>query len=325
MNRILALIVLLPFLLLELPGCSGQSTPPTSAQASGKLTVCAGFGTLREWATEVAGSDAEVVALEGDGASAHQFTPNLQDQSRIRNSTVLLGLGLELDPWTEKIEEDSKSGQGPKEVWHVGEWVERRKLEAHDHEHEHDAKAEPKKEAAHDHEHHHGDEDPHVWLDPERAAKIVTKMGDEFGRLDPAHAANFKQRAQAYVVKLNALSAELTRLKGVLNGKKVVTFHDAYGYLLERVGVEVVGVVQVAPGIEPSLRDVQEAVSLMKKTGQRAAFAEPGAETAAQAIAKELNITVATLDPIETKSSSAGTTYLERMQHNLRVLEEHLK
>jgi zinc transport system substrate-binding protein len=196
----------------------------------------------------------------------------------------------------------------------VGEWVERRKLTCH---HDH---------GGHDHDHahhHHGDDDPHVWLDPERAAKIVTRLGDEFARLDAAHAAGYKQRAQAYAAKLTELSGELTKLKGSLNGKKVVTFHDAYGYLFERLGVEVVGVVQVAPGVEPSLRDVQEALKLMKSTGQKAAFAEPGAENSAQTIAKELNLKVAILDPLETTSS--GKTYVERMKQNLKVLEEHLK
>src|SRR5205823_6212160 len=100
-----------------------------------------------------------------------------------------------------------------------------------------------------EHHHHHGDWDPHYWVDPQRAQVVVKKMAEELGRIDPPHRDDYARRAAAYALKLDALNKQLdAQQKVTLPGREIVTFHDAYGYLLNRLGMKIAAVVQVSPG-----------------------------------------------------------------------------
>mgnify|MGYP001567788764 CR=1 FL=1 len=278
------------------------------------MEICASLYPLGEWAREVAGPDADVYLLEGEGGGPHSFTPSMRDVTRIGRAKALLAVGLGLDPWTARTVESSGSAQKT-ELLEAGTWVTRRKMAAHGDHDEHG-------EAAH----HHGaaGEDPHVWLDPERAAQITLRLGEEFARLDPANAAGYRARAKACAEKLTRLAAELEALGKPLRGKKIVTQHDAYGYLFDRLGVELAGVVQLSPGIEPGTLDVSAAVRRMKAIGQRVVFSEPDREEASQALAEALGGKVVLLDNLERSKSSCGATYAERLRYDVKALVEHL-
>lgn len=310
-----------PFVLLCAAALMGAAVgcgagKPAGPDPSVKLEVCVGLQPLYEWAQAVAGPDATVHRLQGSGGDPHGFAPSMQDVAQLGRSRALLVIGLGLDPWARRAL-DSAKGTGT-ELLEAGTWVERRKLAGeHDHDHGH----------AHDHSHdgHATNEDPHVWLDPHRAARIVERLGEEFARLDPGHADAYRSRAKAEAARLHALAEELMANAKSLRGKKAVTLHDAYGYLFDLCGLELAGVVQVSPGIEPGARDVSNAVAQMKNIGQRVVFAEPSKEAAARVIAEALGGQTVLLDPLELPESPCGKDYAERMRHNVKMLLEHLK
>jgi len=307
-----------------LTGCSsGPATP------AGKPQIVATIFPLADWLREVAGPDADVHCLVTGNANPHHFEPSVKDVATITRASAVFTVGLELDPWAGTL---IKNAGTQAKVFETGKWIRPLRLESarlievvtdpkdksadkpdqkKDH-HDHDG---------HDH-HHHGDADPHFWLDPTRAADVVQRMADELEALDPAHAQDYQKRADAYIAKLKALSAELdAAAKTIPPGKKIVTFHDAYGYLLERLNIKLAAVVQVSPGVEPSPKNVSEAIRAMKEIKQQVVFTEPtGSPTAAKVVAQEIGGSVETLDPMDSELSNVGKTYLERMQHNVNIL-----
>jgi ABC-type Zn uptake system ZnuABC Zn-binding protein ZnuA len=310
--RLVLLLAVIVVLIVRL-----NSTPPASTPAIGKLKIAATIFPLADWLREVAGPDAEVLCLVSSGQNPHHFQPTMKDITSLSQSRALFAVGLELDPWAQNL----AANAGPKiELQTTGDWVsamkmrEAREIEIHGKDGEdHDED---------EHHHHHGSLDPHFWLDPARAIIVVNKMAEILGRLDPAHSAGYTQRAVAYVENLQKLNEEISVLKSKIPPKKeIVTFHDAYGYLFDRLGITISAVVQVAPGVEPSVKDMADAISVMKAIGQRIVFQEPGSNTTATAeIAKELGATVETLDPIEVESSDTGKTYIERLRHDLKAI-----
>jgi zinc transport system substrate-binding protein len=300
--------------MLLLCGC-GSSTAPSS----GKPKIVATIFPLADWAREVAGPDAEIHLLVSGAANPHHFEPGIRDVTSVTEANAIFAVGLGLDPWAKKLAQNADGGAV---LFETGAWIKPRKLDAlktieigHDHD-------------DHDDDHHHeGSEDPHYWLDPQRAAAVATRMAEELGKIDAAHKDAYAQRAGAYVEKLKALDAEIrTVAKTVKPGTQLVAFHDAYGYLFERLGIKLAVVVQVSPGVEPGLRDVSEAIRIMKEIGQKTVFKEPaGSASAAKLVAQELSAQVETLDPMDSEQSDVGKTYLERLKHDIDILAKTVK
>ena len=287
--------------------------------ASNKLQVVASIFPLADWLGEVGGDDVDVHLLVARNANPHHFEPQVQDAVRVSRARAFFAIGLGLDPWAARLAQNS--GRGAElAFFETGTWITPQHLDlAQDnvvlekgvYGAVHDANVPAQA-------------DPHYWLDPQRAASVVRRMAQALAKLDPGHAAGYSSRAEAYAQKLKGLDEQIEAArKTIPPGQPVVTFHNAYGYLLERLGLKLAAVVQVSPGVEPNARDTVNAVRIMRQIGQGTVFREPlGSRDAAEVLARELNGRVAVLDPMDTESGEFGITYLEREAHNIRLLAE---
>ena len=288
---------------------------PASAP-SAKLQLCATVAPLADWLREVGGEDAEVHCLVDGSKDPHHFEPSPQDAQRVSSARAVFAVGLDLDPWVEPFVKNA--GRGDKLVlFKTGDWITPRKFEHH----------EIEIGAHHEEEHQQGGPDPHYWQDPRRAMSVVSRMADELIKLDPTHTRNYASRRDACLDKLKALD-ELNEsaAKLIPKDQRLVTFHDAYGYLFERLHVHIAAVVQVTPGVEPTLKDCTEALGAMRQIKQSVIFKEPsGSDRAIEIIARELGITkIEILDPLDNELSSVGKNYFERMKHNITILARTL-
>ncbi len=153
--------------------------------------------------------------------------------------------------------------------------------------------------AEHDHDHHdHGGINPHVWLSSENAARWLTLFADELGTQDPANAALYHQNAEAAVTRLSATMEGIRARLAPYEGTPIVTFHDAFGYFTEPLGIEVVGTVRPSDAAAPTAADIATLNAVVQETGARCAFAEPGYDPAVlQTLSDDSEMTLGTLDP----------------------------
>ncbi len=315
--RIVGVVIVLAAVAAGIFQIAGRRDPEP---AKANMQVCATIAPLADWAREVAGDDIRVVLLVDGYKDPHHFEPVVIDAVRVSASRALLAAGLGLDPWAEKLVENAGKGAAL-EFIDAGAWVKARKLSARmigAHVHAGGAGH------SHKHDHDHG-EDPHYWQDPRRAMEVVRRLGEEFGRLDPGRKDAYAKRAADYIAKLKELDEQTeAAARKIPPGTQAVVFHDAYGYLFERMGVKVAAVVQGSPGVEPSLRDCAEALRVMREIGQQVIFKEPSSsQRAIDMIAQDLKISrTAVLDPLDNGDSPVGKNYLERMAHNIRTVGE---
>ena len=82
-------------------------------------------------------------------------------------------------------------------------------------------------EEGHDHgdEGHHHDYDPHVWLSPARAIKLVEHIRDSLSADYPDKKETFEKNAAAYIEKLQALDKSYTDGLSQAKQKSFVTQH----------------------------------------------------------------------------------------------------
>jgi zinc transport system substrate-binding protein len=161
--------------------------------------------------------------------------------------------------------------------------------------------------------------DPHVWLDPLRYAKIVTRIGRALGREAAAARLN---------VRLRELDAEYRQGLANCERHEIVTSHEAFAYLAQRYGLDQIPITGLSPEAEPQPADLARVVQLVRDRGVTTVYYETlVSPRIAETVARETGATTAVLDPIEglTKDEvAAGEDYFTRMRVNLSALEEGL-
>ena len=189
------------------------------------------------------------------------------------------------------------------------------------------------------HAHHHHDKwDPHVWLGIPEAVQIVEQIRDQLTKVDPAGAEVYRANAAAYVVKLRELHEEGKKMLAGRPVRRIVSFHEALGYLAKSFGLEIADVIEQGPGDEPTQGHLRDLVKVCKDPKKPVAliavepqYAGSSSATIAQRELARVGVAIplATIDPMETAEASdlareGGDWYLIRMRHNLESLAKAL-
>jgi ABC-type Zn uptake system ZnuABC Zn-binding protein ZnuA len=180
---------------------------------------------------------------------------------------------------------------------------------------------------------HAEDGDPHVWQDPRNAKVMVHNVAAALAAADPAHRGDYEANEAAYAADLDRLDAEIAGQIGTLTSKKLVTNHDAFGYYVDRYGLDFVGAIipSFDSQAELSAQDISHIVGLIKTTGVKAVFSEASLPPkTAEAIGRDAGVTVvAGEDALYGDSlgppGSDGDTYVKMLRHNTREIVDHLR
>ena len=301
-----------------------SSTEPVDQAGGQKLQVVTTILTTTLFTKAVAGDCAQVSSLLPAGADSHTYQARPQDVASLGKAQVLVinGLGMEsfLEPVLKGAENkalitiDSSVGIKPLAM-------EEEDDHGHGH-HHHD----------HDHGHAHGDGEeavnPHVWLDPTLAAKQVETIRDGLMKADPSCADGYRNRADAYITKLQQLDGELATELAPFKGRTVVSFHEALPYFTRRYGL-IDDALVTLPEDQPSPADVQRINEVLKANKIAGVLTEPGGGSAAlQSLAKDLNLRLEVFDPLELVPAAAKRTpelYIEVMRSNGEAVKATMK
>lgn len=173
-----------------------------------------------------------------------------------------------------------------------------------------------------------GEKNPHVWVSVSNAILQVKNIAEQLKRIDPGHKAQYEKNASLYVEKLENLRARARAAADALPNKDIVTFHEAFPYFAEELGLHVVDVIAREPGSEPSPKELEDTIHKVKAANVKALFAEPQYSAgAADLIARESGARVYTLDPVVTGTADDQDydAYIRIMQKNIQVLQEALQ
>lgn len=167
-------------------------------------------------------------------------------------------------------------------------------------------------------------DDPHVWLDPVNMMAITDAVRTRLSAVDPEHAATYADNAAALTAKLTSLDKAFSSGLAQCSTAKIVTSHAAFGYLAKRYGLDQVPIVGLDPSNEPSLAQLADITTLVRRDKITTIFTEELVSPAiADTVAKATGAKTATLDPIEGLSDeTAHEDYLSLMAKNLAVIKK---
>lgn len=305
----LSVCVVLAFLLLA--GCTQQvpQTPATGATASPavaptaaayhKPVVVVTTYFLEDFAKQVAGQGATVVNLLPDGTNPHTYEPSPKDLELINSADIFVFNGAGLEPYAERV---AKTLPRTVRVVEASSGIAL-------------ANATDKDRGAYD---------PHVWLNPMMAKKELLWIRNALISVDSKNSAYYQARTSDYFSKLDELDIYIEGKTANLSSREYVGFHPAFAYFNARYNLSYAAVIEEFAGDEPSAQEMAAIVDAARATNITTIFSEPFLDPrAANAIAKEINGTVRTLNPLHTltaENRAAEKDYISVMKENADTL-----
>jgi len=165
--------------------------------------------------------------------------------------------------------------------------------------------------------------DPHIWLNPIKAKTQVQNILDALVSIDPENEKFYRQNAQSYQDKLDALDSKIRTELSPCN-KDFIAFHNAFSYFAVEYGLNQHSIVNSnEPNIGPTLKTLETVINLAQTFDIDVIFTEETVDTrTSQVIANEIGARVLVLSPIETISDDSD--YFSKMVNNLSNLKEAL-
>ncbi len=157
--------------------------------------------------------------------------------------------------------------------------------------------------------------DPHLWLDPLNARRMVAIFAAALAETDPDNAEAYRANATRLAARLDALDAELRDRLAPVRQVPHLVFHDAYAYFAARYGLNQVGAFAVSPEIRPGVRHLLALRTRIREKGVACVFTEPQFSPAlVEAVTGGTAVRVATLDPLGAGLAPGPEAYFALMR-----------
>jgi ABC-type Zn uptake system ZnuABC Zn-binding protein ZnuA len=173
-----------------------------------------------------------------------------------------------------------------------------------------------------------GEPDPHIWLDPRRAAQMTRNIAAGLAELDPDQAARYTENGDQEAASLLSLWAQGVEELSQLSCRQLITFHEGFSYFADAFDLDIVAAIEEESGSEASAKEIVEMVSLIDTYQLPAIFVEQnGSDATAKAIQRECGVTLSSLSmmmsgPEEYSETNCYETYLRQ---NLDTIKEVLE
>lgn len=319
---------------LALSGCSASNTSSSSSKPTEQVKIMTSFYPLQFVTQRIMGDAYKVSSITPSGGEPHDVELTPKDVTNIGQSDLVVYL-KGFQPAVDKAVTEAK----PKHVIEVSEpakliaateeaehEADHNKADAKDEkDHEH-GKTDAKDEKDHEHGHDHGHgniQDPHFWLDPQRMLAVAQQVKEALVKQFPNQEKTFTDNFSALKADLEKLDQEYQQGLKTCEHKTIVTAHTAFQYLANTYNLKQLGISGVDPEAEPAPARLAEIKKQLENTDVTTIFSEELlSPKVAEALAKELNLKTAVLNPIESQNDKRS--YLDMMRDNLKELRTAL-
>ena len=166
------------------------------------------------------------------------------------------------------------------------------------------------------------EDNAHAWMNVSDYKMQVQTIAEELGKLDTKDAELFMENANQYIAKLSDLEVKLSELKTVTEGQNIVVFHEAYEYVADELGMQVVTVMDLDEERQVSAGEVADVMSAIENQNVNVVLAEElYGKDMGDTVEKETNAKVVYLDTL-VRGDYDADSYLVGMEQNIAKLKE---
>jgi zinc transport system substrate-binding protein len=291
-KRIIPMVLLLLFVaVLVTVGVRHAQGSGTNSPKT--LQIVATYYPLYEFAKQVGGSKVSVTNITPAGSEPHEYEPSPRQLIDARRAELFVYNGTGMEPWvTNFLPEYTHTAVKMSQGISVAS------------------------------------ADPHFWLDPVLAEKMVNSILTGLITASPSDKDYFTARANAYKAALSQLDQDYAAGLATCRLRTIVTAHNAFNYLAKRYNLEVVPIAGMSPDEEPSAAKLAELSGLVRQKGITYIFFENlVSPRLAETLANETGAKTAVFDPIEgirNEDQQQGKDYLSVQRQNLAALRTAL-
>lgn len=223
----------------------------STASAAEKLQVVTSFSILADLTHQVGGEHIQITNMVGPDADAHTYEPTPDDAKALLKARLIIKNGLGFEPWLDRL---VTSTETKTPVITASRGVIPRILDE-------DGETIP---------------DPHAWHNLANIELYVSNITKALIAVDPANKADYERNSQTYLKQIYRLLAEAKSRLGSLppGNRKIVTSHDAFGYLGQAYGINFMAPQGLSTEREPSAAEVAALITQIRQAKVKAVFME---------------------------------------------------
>lgn len=198
------------------------------------IRVVTGLNFYGEVAQKVAGDHGQVTTfIDNSSVDPHDYQPGTKQAQQVAKANVVIENGLGYDSWVHKLVKSSANRDKIK-VINVASLMNK-----------------------------HAGDNEHLWYQPAAIKKLANDLADQYGKIDPQHASEYKQNAQQYLASLAKLDDEIATVKRQVNpnNNQVAVSEPVFDYALENAGYQIMDKhfeKAIEDGNDPAPKDIDE-------------------------------------------------------------------
>lgn len=278
--------LLLGLSLLALSGCGNND--------ESNAIYCSCYPVF-ELVSRIAGEDFKVINLTPPGAEPHDYELTPRQLAGMSSAQAIFINGLGLEPWASSLPNSVSS-----KVVDLSMNVKTLQID--------------------------GIIDPHIWLSPTNAIKEMNDIFSHLSTLEGANTSVMKERYNAEVAAFHDLDERLMSLREKFDNENFVVSHASFGYLADQYGLNQIYVSGISPSQEPSAKEMEDIIAKVNDFNINTIFTEELiSPKIAEAIARQTNCKLETLDPLEGIEENETKNYISVMEQNFSKLLEASK
>lgn len=194
--------------------------------------------------------------------------------------------------------------------------------ETHVHEEEDETHAHEEEDETHTHVHAHDDVNAHAWMCIEDYRTMVKTIAEKLGSYDKAHAERYIANMKKYDGKLAKIQERQDELASKVSQQHIIVFHEAYAYVAQDLGLEVVATLDLDEERQVSAGEISDVLHHIEEDDVSYILAEElYGKSMGDTVMKESQVQVLYIDPL-TRGNYEKDAYIEGMERNLDILEQ---
>ena len=302
MKKIIS-VFLVPCVLF-LSACTGNLPKQKS-----KITVATSFYPIYIFTLNLLNGieeiEVECMAEQSVGC-LHDYTLTAKDSKLLSDSQILVINGAGMESFLQDVFQSVENLC----VIDSSENIELICTHEHDHEEEHN-------------DHHH--ENSHIWLSVDNAKKQVENIKNGLVKEFPSYKNAIEKNYSKYIKRLSSLENERNTILSVAKDLDVISFHGAFEYLAEDLGLHISAAIESDEGYEPSAKELAGLSDKIKSENINALFVAPDySGSAAEILKRETNAEVYVINPIISGEENL-TAYEDIMNENYKIILKAVK
>ncbi|KRG14930.1 zinc ABC transporter substrate-binding protein [Virgibacillus soli] len=297
-------------MIVLLGACGGKGENASGSED--KLKVVTSFTIIADMAKEIGGDDVEIHNLVPTGTDPHEYEPLPEDIKKATDADVLFYNGLNLEGgkagWFFKMIDSV--GQKDENIYSLTERVEPMYLAGEDGKDE--------------------EINPHAFIDPAVGILMAEDMRDALMQVDPDRKADYKERGDKYVERLEEINQEYEEKLGALpeEDKILVTSERAFQYLANHFGLKEAFIWEIDTEENGSPEQIKNLVTYIKQYDVPTLFVESNVDTRPmETVSSETDVPIYEKPIYSDEIGKPGEevdTYVKYLNYNIKILTDGL-